>query len=153
MKPHDPKYPSPHEKTPKPTVWKSEKTPKPTVWKTPKPTKAEKTPKPTWMKTPKPTKAEKTPKPTWHKDEKTPKPTVWKSDETPKPTAWKNDQYSMNDEEPEEEGNELQTFNNCPCFEGGRCVDKKRDWLGVPYCPAECIGSFADFLAGRNGTC
>lgn len=82
--------------------------------------------------------------------EKTPKPTVWKSEATPKPTVWKNDQYSLIDEE--EEG-QLQSFNNCPCFEGGRCVNKKRDWLGVPYCPSECIGSFEDFLAGRNGTC
>merc|ERR1712110_978477 len=121
MKPHYPKYPSPHE-TPKPTVWKSEKTPKPSAWKkektpkptwhgeekTPKPTKAEKTPKPTVWKTPKPTKAEKTPKPTWKKTpkptkkEKTPTPTVWKAEKTPeptwhkmektpKPTIWKSD--------------------------------------------------------------
>merc|ERR1712087_1104985 len=137
MKPHYPKYPSPHE-TPKPTVWKSEKTPKPsawkkektpkptwykeektpkptkaektpkpTVWKTPKPTKAEKTPKPTVWETPRPTKAEKTPKPTWHKDEKTPKPTFWKSDHDKTPKH-----YSMNEEE-ENEGGDLQNFGIC----------------------------------------
>merc|ERR1711971_986515 len=48
MKPHDPKYPSPHN-TPKPTVWKSEKTPKPSAWKKEKP------PKPSVWTTPKPT--------------------------------------------------------------------------------------------------
>merc|ERR1712083_225853 len=179
MKPHYPKYPSPHE-TPKPTVWKSEKTPKPSAWKkektpkptwhkeekTPKPTKAEKTPKPTWKKTLRPTKAEKTPKPTWHKDEKTPKPTVWKSDhdKTPK-------HYSMNDEE--QEGGDLQNFGICMldnyqlctrvfhtgpnagcfcksgCCEGNRCVPKKRDWFGVMYCPSECVGA----PGGAHGTC
>merc|ERR1712110_842384 len=102
MKPHYPKYPSPHN-TPKPSVWKSEKTPKPSAWKNPKPT---------WYKeekTPKPTKAEKTPKPTvW----KTPKPT--KAEKTPKPTVWKSDHdktpkhYSMNEEEEENEGGDLQ---------------------------------------------
>merc|ERR1712172_444737 len=88
MKPHYPKYPSPHN-TPKPSAWKKEKTPKPTAWKAPKPTKEE-----------------KTPKPTWHKMEKTPKPTVWKSDhdKTPK-------HYSMNDEENED--GELQNFGIC----------------------------------------
>merc|ERR1712083_1172083 len=140
MKPHEPKYPSPH-KTPKPSVWKKEKTPKPTAWKAPKP-----------KKTPKPTKAEKTPqptvwkadKPTWHKMEKTPKPTVWKSsdhDKAPK-------HYSMNDDEENEDG-ELQNFGIClldnyqlctrvfqtgpnagcycksGCCEGNRCVPKK----------------------------
>merc|ERR1719266_2525572 len=81
--------------TPKPT--KAKKTPKPTVWKTPKPTKAEKTPKPTLKKTQKPTK-----------EEKTPKPTVWKSDhdKTPK-------HYSMNEEEEENEGGDLQNFGIC----------------------------------------
>merc|ERR1712083_1124651 len=129
------------------TWYKEEKTPKPTVWKTPKPTKAEKTPKPTWKKTPRPTKAEKTPKPTWRKDEKTPKSTVWKSDhdKTPK-------HYSMNNEEEENEGGDLQNFGICMldnyqlctralatgpnagcfcksgCCEGNRCVPKKRDW-------------------------
>merc|ERR1719242_1521684 len=169
MKPHDPKYPSPHN-TPKPTVWKSEKTPKPTVWKTEKPTKAEKTPKPTKEeKTPKPTvwKAEKTPKPTWHKMEKTQKPTVWKlsdHDKTPK-------HYSRNDEENED--GELQNFGIClldnyqlctrafaigpnagcfcksGCCEGNRCVPKKRDWFGVYYCPSECVGA----PGGAHGTC
>merc|ERR1719361_2742697 len=114
----------------KPTSW-------PTIRHTPRPTKAEQTPKPTVWKTPKPTWAKQTPKPT-------------KEETTPKPTVWKSQQYSLNDEE--EEG-QLQSFNNCPCFEDGRCVDKKRDWLGVPYCPSVCIGSFEDFLAGRNGTC
>merc|ERR1711971_829457 len=142
MKPHDPKYPSPHnapkpsawkkEKTPKPTAWKSpkpkktpkptkaEKTPKPTVWKTQKPTKAQKTPKPTWKKTPKPTKEEKTPKPTVWKAEKTPKPTWHKMEKTPKPTAWKSSghgkepkHYSMNNEEEEKEDGELQNFGIC----------------------------------------
>merc|ERR1712228_665636 len=148
MKPHDPKYPSPHE-TPKPTWYKAEKTPKPTVWKTPRPTKAE-----------------KTPKPTWHKDEKTPKPTVWKSDhdKTPK-------HYSMNEEE--NEGGDLQNFGICMldnyqlctralatgpnagcfcksgCCEGNRCVPKKRDWFGVMYCPSECVGA----PGGAHGTC
>merc|ERR1712087_638916 len=141
MKPHDPKYPSPHNtpkpsawrkvKTPKPTAWKSpkakktpkptkaEKTPKPTVWKTQKPTKAQKTPKPTWKKTPKPTKEEKTPKPTVWKAEKTPKPTWHKMEKTPKPTVWKSDHdktpkhYSMNEEEEENEDGELQNFGIC----------------------------------------
>merc|ERR1711992_130635 len=97
-----------------------------------------------------------TPKPTWHKDEKTPKPTVWKSDhdKTPK-------HYSMNEEEEENEGGDLQNFGICildnyqlctrafaigpnagcfcksGCCEGNRCVPKKRDWFGVYYCPSE----------------
>merc|ERR1719242_1731323 len=28
------------------------------------------------------------------------------------------------------------------CCEGGRCVTKKKDWFGVPYCPSECRGWF-----------
>merc|ERR1719411_1794272 len=139
MKPHYPKYPSPH-KTPKPSVWKSEKTPKPSAWK-----------------------KEKTPKPTWHKDEKTPKPTVWKSDhdKTPK-------HYSMNEEEQENENGELQNSGicmldlyqqctrafvlgkpGCYCKSGccevelgtPRCVPKKREWFGIHVCPSVCVGT------------
>merc|ERR1712008_554386 len=50
-------------------------------------------------------------------------------------------------------------FNNAPCSgrfdcrsgccEGGRCVEKKRDWANIPYCPAECKG----FPFARGGTC
>jgi len=167
MKPHEPKYPVEPHKTPKPSAWKKEKTPKPTAWKapkpkkTPKPTKAEKTPKPTvW-------KAEKTPKPTWHKDEKTPKPTVWKSSDHDKEPK----HYSMNEEEGNEDGDKqnffcmLDDYQPCTrafqvgpnagclcksgCCEGNRCVPKKRDWLGVPYCPSECRGT----LGGELGTC
>merc|ERR1712228_870454 len=182
MKPHDPKYPSPHN-TPKPSAWKKKKTPKPTAWKSPKPMKAKKTPKPTKAeKTPKPTvwKSEKTPKPTWHKVEKTPKPTVWKSshDKAPK-------HYSMNEEEEEndeatgyldsvmnfspygfdmcylndgEECTPVFSFRVGPntgcycrsgCCESGRCVAKKPDYIGVPYCPSECRGGFLE----PTGTC
>merc|ERR1712129_632682 len=35
------------------------------------------------------------------------------------------------------------------CCEGGRCVEKKRDWANIPYCPAECKG----FPFARGGTC
>merc|ERR1712228_83244 len=133
------------------------KSPKPK--KTPKPTKAEKTPKPTVWKTQKSTKSEKTPKPT--KEKKTPKPTVWKSSDHDK----KPKQYSMNNEEEEDEDGELQNFGIClldlyqqctrpfaigpnagcycksGCCEGNRCVAKKRDWFGVYYCPSECVGA------------
>merc|ERR1712110_1286847 len=179
MKPHDPKYPSPHN-TPKPTAWKSEKTPKPSAWK------KEKTPKPTAWKSPKakktrkPTKDEKTPKPTVWKAEKTPKPTLHKMEKTPKPTVWKTSDhdkepkhYSMNNEEEENEDGELQNFGICMldlyqqctrpfaigpnagcycksgCCEGNRCVPKKRDWFGVYYCPSECVGA----PGGARGTC
>merc|ERR1712083_897821 len=192
MKPHEPKYPSPH-KTPRPSAWKKEKTPKPTAWKapkpkkTPKPTKAKKTPKPTIWKTEKPTKAKKTPKPTWKKTEK---PTWHKMEKTPKPTVWKSDHdkdpkhYSMNGEEQEndetgyldsvmnfspygfdmcylndgEECTPVFSFQDGPntgcycrsgCCEGGRCVAKKPDYIGVPYCPSECRGGFLE----PTGTC
>merc|ERR1712204_144145 len=50
-----------------------------------------------------------------------------------------------------------QTGNSCSsrwscrsgCCEGGRCVEKKRDWANIPYCPAECKG----FPFARGGTC
>merc|ERR1712154_728492 len=170
------KSPKP-KKTPKPT--KAEKTPKPTVWKTEKPTKAEKTPKPTWKKTHKPTKEEKTPKPTWHKMEKTPKPTVWKSsdhDKAPKHYSMNEEESDeatgyldsdmnfspygfdmcyLNDGE---ECTPVFSFRVGPntgcycrsgCCEGGRCVAKKPDYIGVPYCPSECRGGFLE----PTGTC
>merc|ERR1712244_157744 len=150
MKLHEPKYPSP-----KPSAWKKEKTPKPTAWKSPKP-----------KKTPKPTKAEKTPKPTLHKMEKTPKPTVWKSSDYDKEPK----HYSMNEEENKDGDKQnffcmLDDYQPCTrafqvgpnagclcksgCCEGNWCVPKKRDWLGVPYCPSECRGT----LGGELGTC
>merc|ERR1719273_785250 len=155
MKPYDPKYPSPHE-TPKPTVWKSEKTPKPSAWK-----------------------KEKTPKPTWHKEEKTPKPTVWKSDHNKKPKHYSmNGEEQENDEtgyldsvmnfspygfdmcylNDGEECTPVFSFRVGPnagcycrsgCCEGGRCVAKKPDYIGVPYCPSECRGGFLE----PTGTC
>jgi len=30
-----------------------------------------------------------------------------------------------------------------------KCTEKQRDWVGVWYCPEECVGSFA----GKRGTC
>merc|ERR1712129_622110 len=35
------------------------------------------------------------------------------------------------------------------CCEGSRCVEKKRDWASIHYCPAECKG----FPFARGGTC
>merc|ERR1712129_9339 len=35
------------------------------------------------------------------------------------------------------------------CCERSRCVEKKRDWANIHYCPAECRG----FPFARGGTC
>jgi len=50
-----------------------------------------------------------------------------------------------------------QTGNSCSsrfgcrsgCCERSRCVEKKRDWANIHYCPAECKG----FPFARGGTC
>merc|ERR1712083_1142485 len=159
------------EKTPKPTAWKS-----PKAKKTPKPTWEEKTPKPTVWKTEKPTKAEKTPKPTvWKSDhDKTPKPTVWKNphysmneeeEDDEEATGYLDsimnfspygfDMCYLNDGEAcnpnpfSLNGPNPGCFCRSFCCEGGRCVAKKPDYIGVPYCPSECRGGFLE----PTGTC
>ena len=45
-------------------------------------------------------------------------------------------------------GSDLGTGPGTQCC-GGVCTQKKKDWAGAYYCPADCVGSFA----GRPGTC
>merc|ERR1712204_40479 len=50
-----------------------------------------------------------------------------------------------------------QTGNSCSsrwscrsgCCERSRCVEKKRDWANIHYCPSECRG----WAFGPTGTC
>merc|ERR1712083_553447 len=164
--------PTKAEKTPKPTAWKTEKPTK--SEKTPKPTKKEKTPKPTvWKaeKTPKPTwhKIEKTPRPTVWKSDHDKKPKHYsmneEEEENDEATGYLDsvmnfspygfDMCYLNDGE---ECTPVFSFRVGPntgcycrsgCCEGGRCVAKKPDYIGVPYCPSECRGGFLE----PTGTC
>merc|ERR1712110_1057637 len=141
MKPHEPKYPSP-----KPSAWKKEKTPKPT-----------------WHK------MEKTPKPTVWKSDHDKEPNHYsmneEEEESDEATGYLDsvmnfspygfDMCYLNDGE---ECTPVFSFRVGPntgcycrsgCCEGGRCVAKKPDYIGVPYCPSECRGGFLE----PTGTC
>merc|ERR1712228_904654 len=163
--------PTNKEKTPKPTVWKAEKTPKPT-WH-----KVEKTLKPTvWKssdydKTPKHysmNEKEKADLLEAENESNFGQESSLLGDDNDEDTAGYLDSVSnfynfgqhgcyLGDGEAcnpnpfsfDGHGPNPGCVCRSFCCEGGRCVAKKPDYIGVPYCPSECRGGFLE----PTGTC